>query len=203
MGPAGQTGSPLGGQSYVISAGTAHPDEAYKFISFMSSPSSQAAIAEANHTLPTRQSAYQDRKVSSDPVHLGIPDIGRRSRRSPGHPTGRIFVRCVRSEHLGRPRWCAEPRVTLLMQSLIPGSNSGLGSKFLNLVGEAQQSPPLIAKPLLAEMERVPGADNPAPVDTRDNLVVAYREIGRKPKRSRLSQGQAIRAAYAGVQPGI
>jgi len=67
-GPAGQTGSPLGGQSYVISAGTAHPFEAYKFISFMNSTASQAAIAEANHTLPTRQSAYKDRAVSSDPI---------------------------------------------------------------------------------------------------------------------------------------
>jgi arabinogalactan oligomer / maltooligosaccharide transport system substrate-binding protein len=64
-GPAGQAGSPLGGQSYVISARTAYPAEAYKFISFMSSTASQLAIAEANHTLPTRQSAYQGR-VSSD-----------------------------------------------------------------------------------------------------------------------------------------
>ncbi len=63
----GQTGSPLGGQSYVISAGTAYPAEAYKFISFMSSEPRQAAIAEANHTLPTRKSAYQS-AVCSDPV---------------------------------------------------------------------------------------------------------------------------------------
>ena len=55
---AGQTGSPSGGQSYVISAGTKHPIEAYKFISFMSSKPSQIAIAEANQTLPTRISAY-------------------------------------------------------------------------------------------------------------------------------------------------
>ena len=66
-GPAGQTGSPLGGQSYVISAGTAHPAEAYKFISFMNLTANQAAIARANHTLPTRQSAYQY-GASSDPV---------------------------------------------------------------------------------------------------------------------------------------
>ena len=66
-GPAGQTGSPLGGQTYVISAGTAHPFEAYKFISFMSSTASQAAIAKANHTLPTRQSAYRG-GISSDPI---------------------------------------------------------------------------------------------------------------------------------------
>jgi arabinogalactan oligomer/maltooligosaccharide transport system substrate-binding protein len=52
---AGQAGSPNGGQSYVISADTRHPREAYKFISFMSSRPSQIAIAEANHTLPNAQ----------------------------------------------------------------------------------------------------------------------------------------------------
>jgi arabinogalactan oligomer / maltooligosaccharide transport system substrate-binding protein len=69
-GPTEQTGSPVGGQSYVISADTAHPAEAYKFISFMSSTASQVAIAEANHMLPTHQSAYKDPGVSSDPVIL-------------------------------------------------------------------------------------------------------------------------------------
>lgn len=54
---AGQTGSPSGGQSYVISAYTKHPLEAGKFIQFMSSKSSQVAIAMANRTLPTRISA--------------------------------------------------------------------------------------------------------------------------------------------------
>jgi arabinogalactan oligomer / maltooligosaccharide transport system substrate-binding protein len=53
MGPAGQVGSPLGGQSYVISASTEYPYEAYEFISFMSSKSSQEKIAETNDTLPT------------------------------------------------------------------------------------------------------------------------------------------------------
>jgi arabinogalactan oligomer / maltooligosaccharide transport system substrate-binding protein len=57
MGPAGQAVSPLGGQSYVISSGTAYPAEAYKFIEFMSSEPSQVQIAEANGTLPTRWSA--------------------------------------------------------------------------------------------------------------------------------------------------
>lgn len=55
---AGQTGTPSGGQSYVISVGTRHPFEAYKFISFMSSTASQVEITKANHTLPTRKSAY-------------------------------------------------------------------------------------------------------------------------------------------------
>lgn len=57
MGPAGQVGSPLGGQSYVISSNTAYPAEAYKFIEFMSSTGSQVNTAEANGTLPTRWSA--------------------------------------------------------------------------------------------------------------------------------------------------
>ena len=67
IGPSGdQPRSPVGGQSYVISAHTTHPAEAYKFISFMSSTASQIAIAKANHTLPTRLSAYRDQSVSSD-----------------------------------------------------------------------------------------------------------------------------------------
>jgi arabinogalactan oligomer/maltooligosaccharide transport system substrate-binding protein len=70
-GPTGVAGSPTGGQTYVIYAGSKHPAEAYKFISFMSSTASQIAIAKANHTLPTRASAYQDSGVSSDPVISG------------------------------------------------------------------------------------------------------------------------------------
>ena len=66
IGPTGQTGSPLGGQSYVISASTKYPLEAYEFISFMSSESSQVEIAKANDTLPTLESAYQDSAVSSN-----------------------------------------------------------------------------------------------------------------------------------------
>src|SRR6266566_472810 len=90
-GPAKQTGSPLGGQSYVISAGTAHPAEAYKFISFMSSTASQVAIAEANHTLPTRQSAYQD-GVSSDPVIKAFLSIKNTARARPAIPqVGYLF----------------------------------------------------------------------------------------------------------------
>jgi arabinogalactan oligomer/maltooligosaccharide transport system substrate-binding protein len=70
-GPTGVSGSPTGGQSYVIYAGTKHPAEAAKFIQFMSSSASQITIAKANHTLPTRQSAYSDSGVSSNPVVSG------------------------------------------------------------------------------------------------------------------------------------
>jgi arabinogalactan oligomer / maltooligosaccharide transport system substrate-binding protein len=87
-GPGGQTGSPVGGQSYVIYAGTAHPAEAYKFISFMSSTASQIGIAKANHTLPTRNSAYQDPGVSSDPVISGYHAVQNTAVNRPVIPAG-------------------------------------------------------------------------------------------------------------------
>jgi len=87
-GPGGATGSPTGGQTYVIYAGTAHPAEAYKFISFMSSTASQIAIAKANHTLPTRQSVYQDPSVSSDPVISGYYAVRNVARNRPIIPAG-------------------------------------------------------------------------------------------------------------------
>lgn len=87
-GPDGATGSPTGGQTYVIYAGTQHPAEAYKFISFMSSTASQIAIAKENHTLPTRQSAYQDSTVSADPVISGYFSVKDVARNSPIIPQG-------------------------------------------------------------------------------------------------------------------
>ncbi len=87
MGPAGKVGSPLGGQSYVISAGTAHPVEAYKFISFMSSTASQVTIAKANNTLPTRQSAYQDGALS-DPLISAFLSIEETAVPRPAIPQG-------------------------------------------------------------------------------------------------------------------
>lgn len=57
-GLAGQPDSPLGGESYVISAATAHPAEAYKFIEFMNLPPNQATLGNAGDTLPTLRSAY-------------------------------------------------------------------------------------------------------------------------------------------------
>lgn len=89
---AGQTGTPVGGQSYVVSAGTKHPLEAYRFISFMSSTASQIEIAETNHTLPTRHSAYQDRKVSSERVISAFLPIARTAVPRPAIPqAGYLF----------------------------------------------------------------------------------------------------------------
>ncbi len=87
-GPSGVTGSPTGGQSYVAYAGTKHPAEAAKFMQFMSSTNSQIAIAKANHTLPTRQSAYKDSTVSADPVISGFYAIRNSAVSRPVIPQG-------------------------------------------------------------------------------------------------------------------
>jgi arabinogalactan oligomer/maltooligosaccharide transport system substrate-binding protein len=72
----------------VIYAGTKHPAEAAKFVQFMSSTSSQVAIAKANHTLPTRQSAYTDSSVASDPVISGFYAIRKTAVSRPVIPQG-------------------------------------------------------------------------------------------------------------------
>jgi arabinogalactan oligomer/maltooligosaccharide transport system substrate-binding protein len=90
-GPSGQTGSPLGGQSYVISAGTPHPWEAYSFIKYMSSQPVQIAIAKKNHTLPTRQSAYQDSGVSSDLFISAFLKVKKTAVARPAIPQGRYL----------------------------------------------------------------------------------------------------------------
>jgi arabinogalactan oligomer/maltooligosaccharide transport system substrate-binding protein len=66
--PGQAAGSPSGGQSYVISAGTTHPIEAYEFISFMSLEQSQIEIAQKNGTLPTLTSAYTDKQLSGNAI---------------------------------------------------------------------------------------------------------------------------------------
>jgi arabinogalactan oligomer / maltooligosaccharide transport system substrate-binding protein len=66
---AGYTGSPLGGQSYAISAATDYPAEAASFISFMSQQNNQLAIAENNDTLPPLvSSADAKRQLPSNQV---------------------------------------------------------------------------------------------------------------------------------------
>jgi arabinogalactan oligomer / maltooligosaccharide transport system substrate-binding protein len=84
------TGSPIGGQSYVISAGTGHPDAAYDFIDFMNSAKSQASISNANHTLPTRGSAYLDSSgsVSHDDIVTDFRSIAHTARARPSIPQG-------------------------------------------------------------------------------------------------------------------
>jgi arabinogalactan oligomer / maltooligosaccharide transport system substrate-binding protein len=80
--PGQTTGSPLTGQSYVISASTTHPKEAEEFISFMSSKDRQIKIAEKNATLPTRHSAYTN-EVLSEPFISDFYNLEKQQRLIP------------------------------------------------------------------------------------------------------------------------
>ena len=83
----GHTGSPLGGQSYAISAATDYPAEAASFISFMSKPNNQLAIAKANDTLPpVVSSAYAHTQVSSNRVISAFLSIAKTAVAPPTFP---------------------------------------------------------------------------------------------------------------------
>jgi arabinogalactan oligomer / maltooligosaccharide transport system substrate-binding protein len=84
---AGQTGSPLGGQSYAISATTDYPAEAVSFISFMSQQNNQLAIAENNDTLPPAvSSADAKTQLSSNRVISAFLSIAKTAVGPPSFP---------------------------------------------------------------------------------------------------------------------
>ena len=57
---------------------------------------------------------------------------------------------------------------------------------FLNYLGDSAARSILIAEPLLADEERVLGADHPDTLTTRGNLAAAYRAAGRKAEATTL-----------------
>ncbi|MEV6840093.1 extracellular solute-binding protein [Streptomyces sp. NPDC051133] len=75
-GSTGKAGAPTGGHNLSVYAGSdkAHQDAALKFVKFMTSASSQEAIALKNSTLPTRSDAYTD-KVKADPGIAGYQGV--------------------------------------------------------------------------------------------------------------------------------
>ncbi|GGS26949.1 sugar ABC transporter substrate-binding protein [Streptomyces humidus] len=75
-GSTGKAGAPTGGHNLSVYAGSdkAHQAAALKFVDFMTSASSQAAIAQKNSTLPTRDDAYTD-AVKADPGIAGYQTV--------------------------------------------------------------------------------------------------------------------------------
>lgn len=80
--------SPVGGQNYSIYAGSAHTDAAVTFLNYLDSTQSQIAVATANGTLPTRQSAYQDSTVLANPVIKDFQPILSTGKSRPVNPIG-------------------------------------------------------------------------------------------------------------------
>ncbi|WP_329216579.1 extracellular solute-binding protein [Streptomyces sp. NBC_01485] len=75
-GSTGKAGAPTGGHNLSVYAGSdkAHQAAALKFVDFMTSASSQAAIAQKNSTLPTRDDAYTP-AVKADPGIAGYQSV--------------------------------------------------------------------------------------------------------------------------------
>ncbi len=70
-----------------INAASAHQDEAWQFIEFMTAPAQQKRMAIAGSFLPTRKALYRDRQLRSQ---VSILDLSRRAlnnaRPRPVHP---------------------------------------------------------------------------------------------------------------------
>jgi multiple sugar transport system substrate-binding protein len=56
----------LGGWNMFINAASAHQDEAWKFIEFMTAPQQQTRLAEEASLLPTREALYEDEQLLDD-----------------------------------------------------------------------------------------------------------------------------------------
>ncbi|MEU5278650.1 extracellular solute-binding protein [Streptomyces asoensis] len=75
-GSTGKAGAPTGGHNLSVYAGSdkAHQAASLKFLNFMTSASSQAAVAQKNSTLPTRDDAYTA-AVKADPGIAGYQTV--------------------------------------------------------------------------------------------------------------------------------
>ncbi|MFJ7148038.1 extracellular solute-binding protein [Streptomyces sp. NPDC100445] len=75
-GSSGKAGAPTGGHNLSVYAGSdkAHQAAALKFVQFMTSAKSQAAVALKNSTLPTRSDAYTA-QVKADPGIAGYQGV--------------------------------------------------------------------------------------------------------------------------------
>ncbi|MDQ0683339.1 arabinogalactan oligomer/maltooligosaccharide transport system substrate-binding protein [Streptomyces achromogenes] len=75
-GSTGKAGAPTGGHNLSVYAGSdkAHQAAALQFVNFMTSAASQAAIAQKNSTLPTRDDAYTA-AVKADPGIAGYQTV--------------------------------------------------------------------------------------------------------------------------------
>ncbi|MFF6801735.1 extracellular solute-binding protein [Streptomyces sp. NPDC012616] len=86
-GSTGKAGAPTGGHNLSVYAGSdkAHQAAALKFVNFMTSAASQAAIAQKNSTLPTRDDAYTA-AVKADPGIAGYQTVLAAARPRPALP---------------------------------------------------------------------------------------------------------------------
>lgn len=71
----GSGSAPIGGHDYVIRQGTGVQESAIAFVECMAGTESQVQISAELGLLPTRQSAYEDTAVSTQPTVAGFADV--------------------------------------------------------------------------------------------------------------------------------
>jgi multiple sugar transport system substrate-binding protein len=83
----GVGGGCLGGWNMFINAGSAHQNEAWQFIAFMTAPAQQRKLAIDAHFLPTRKALYLDPTLLTQVPILGLSrDALNNARPRPRHP---------------------------------------------------------------------------------------------------------------------
>ena len=85
-GPDGKGQSIAGGTSFVIFRNARHPDAAWKWIEFLSRPSTQARFHALTGDLPPRRSAWNDPAFKADPLTNAFQDQLERARSAPKVP---------------------------------------------------------------------------------------------------------------------
>lgn len=110
------------GAGYVIAANTAHPEEAWEFLKFLSGPKGQAIFAEAGLAVPARRSVAQSEifmpqrpiynaQIFLDEVEIGEPD--------PAFAGANEIIEMINEEVLP-PVWRGEQDAASALQAALP-----------------------------------------------------------------------------------
>jgi multiple sugar transport system substrate-binding protein len=110
------------GAGYVIAANTAHPEESWEFLKFLSGPKGQAIFAEAGLAVPSRRSVAQspifmqqkpafNAQVFLDEVEIGEPD--------PAFAGANEIIDMM-NEKVLPPVWRGEQKAAPALQAALP-----------------------------------------------------------------------------------
>ncbi|MDQ3694587.1 MAG: ABC transporter substrate-binding protein [Chloroflexota bacterium] len=99
----GENAACLGGYQFGLNATSAHPEEAFQLLQFLSGPEAQKTLALQVGVAPTRQAVYEDAELGEqNPFMVGLRDVFTGAIPRPVHP--------------------AYPQISLAIQSAISGA---------------------------------------------------------------------------------
>lgn len=95
QGPEGNTGSPVGGHSYVIYSKSPHKEEAWKLVQFLSTKEAQAKLALELGLLPTRKSVYEMPEVKANRIISDFKAVMENATPRPVFPQGGLIFEAM------------------------------------------------------------------------------------------------------------